>query len=145
MSNKKKDHEELQLNGKTYVIRKFGAISGRAIVAQYPLTMILQNKEYTRNEEVMMRLMSFVDVVLSDGSHQPLTTRALIDNHVADWADLISIELASLKFNAPQFFDGAAGSLLNKADNWLTAKLSEIMSKAIGENLRNITDQPKEE
>lgn len=136
---------ELTLSGKNYIINKFGAIAGRAIVAQYPLTMILQNKEYVRNEEVMMRLMSHVEIVLGDGTTQCLTTRALIDNHVEDWSDLVSIELAALKFNAPQFFDGTAGSILSKADNWLTAKLSEIMSKAIGENIRDIVKQPGEE
>lgn len=136
---------EFKHGNKTYIINKFGAIAGRAIVAQYPLTMILQNKEYVRNEEVMMRLMSHVEIVLSDGSTQALTTRALIDNHVADWSDLVSIELAALKYNAPQFFDGTAGSLLSKADNWLSAKLSEIMANAIGENLRNVTEHNKQE
>lgn len=127
--------KELILNGKTYHIRKFGAIAGRAIVAQYPLTMILQNKEYDRNEAVMMRLMSYVDIVLPDGSTQPLTTRALIDNHISDWSDLVSIEIESLRYNAPQFFDGATQGLVGKLDEWVTAKLADIIGKAIGDNL----------
>jgi len=133
--------KELILNGKTYRINKFGALSGRAIVAQYPLSMMLHNKEYERNEEVMLRLMSHVEVVLSDGTTQSLSTRALIDNHVADWSDLVAIEIDALKYNAPQFFDGTAKGILGKVESWITASLTKVMGDAIGENLRDVLNQ----
>lgn len=133
--------KELTLNGKTYHINKFGALAGRAIVAQYPLSVILHNKEYERNEDVMLRLMSHVDVVLADGGVQPLSTRALIDNHISDWADLVAIEIEALKYNAPQFFDGTAQGLMGRAESWISAKLTQVMGDAIGENLRGVLAQ----
>jgi hypothetical protein len=136
--------KELKLNGKTYHINKFGALSGRAIVAQYPLSVILHNKEYERNEEVMLRLMSHVEAVLADGSTQALSTRALIDNHVADWSDLVAIEIEALKYNAPQFFDGTAQSIMGRAESWITARLTKVMGDAIGENLMGVLNQTKE-
>ena len=137
--------KELILNGKTYRINKFGALAGRAIVAQYPLSMMLHSKEYERNEEVMLRLMTHVEVVLSDGTAQPLSTRSLIDNHIADWSDLVAIEIESLKYNAPQFFDGTAKGILGKVESWITVRLTKVMGDAIGENLRDVLYQGKED
>lgn len=119
---------EKSIGGKTYRINKYSALTGRAIVVQYPLSAIIQSKDYNRNEEVMLRLMSTVEVRLEDGTYQALVTRALIDNHVADWSDLVNIELESLKYNCPQFFNGDAQNLLGRLDNWATKKLATILS-----------------
>lgn len=120
---------EKEIGGRTYRINKYGALTGRAIIVQYPLSALIQNKDYDRNEEVMLRLMSTVEVKLPDDKYQPLSTRALIDNHIESWDELVMIEIESLKFNAPQFFDGTTSGLLGRLDNWVTKKLTTILSE----------------
>lgn len=123
------NYVEKTIGGKVYKINKYGALTGRAIVVQYPLSALIQNKEYEKNEAVMLRLMGTVEAKLEDGSYQALTTRALIDNHVASWDELTMIEIESLKFNCPQFFDGSAAGLMGKLDGWFTKKLTQVLTE----------------
>jgi len=100
-----KDVEITTLKGeqRTYVISKFPAIAGREIVAKYPLTAIPKLADYSGNEAVMFQLMAYVAVKLPSGVDQPLSTKALIDNHVPDWETLVKIEIEMMKYNTSFF------------------------------------------
>jgi len=121
---------ETQRSGvKTFVLSKFPAIPGREIVTKYPLSNIPKIGEYQQSEEVMLKLMSFVAVVLPNGEHLRLTTRALVDNHVGDWETLARLEWAMLEYNCSFFGRGLNSdffaSISQKAAKWISQMLKD--------------------
>lgn len=96
---------------RTYVLSKFPAIAGREIIAGYPLTGLPKIGEYKANEEIMLKLMSFVAVRAGDTTVR-LSTRALVENHVPEWETLARIEMAMLEMNCSFFANGRASTFL---------------------------------
>jgi hypothetical protein len=97
------------LNGqeRKYIISKFPAVSGREIVAGYPLSAIPKLNEYSANEAIMFKLMAYVGVQIREtGDPLLFTTRAVIDNHVPDWETLVKIEIAMMQYNTSFFQPG---------------------------------------
>lgn len=123
---------DVNIGGKTYTLNKFKATVGRRIVAQYPLTAMPKMASYDQNEEVMLLLMSHVEVHTSSGLKIPLTTKDLVDNHVESWDDLVSIEYQTLKFNCPFMQGTAAASLMETIKDVASHYLVDIVEKAIG-------------
>jgi hypothetical protein len=101
------------LNGddKTYILSKFPAIAGREIIAGYPLTGIPKIGEYKANEEIMLKLMCYVAVSIPSGP-LPLSTRALVDNHVPDYETLVKLEMEMMKYNTSFFGKGEVSNFL---------------------------------
>lgn len=97
---------------KTFILSKFPAVQGREIVAKYPLSAVPKLGDYAVNEETMLKLMAFVATPRESGEPLRLSTRALVDNHVADWETLARIECAMLEYNVSFFGNGRASSLL---------------------------------
>ena len=93
---------------KKYFISKFPAIAGREIVAKYPLSNLPKLGDYDISVEAMLKLMSYVTAVTTDGSEVALTTQSLIDNHIPDWEVLIKLEAAMLEYNCSFFGNGKA-------------------------------------
>lgn len=96
---------------KTFILSKFPAIAGREIIAGYPLTGLPKIGEYKANEEIMLKLMSYVGVQLGDTVVR-LSTRALIENHVPEWETLARIEVAMIERNCSFFANGRASTFL---------------------------------
>lgn len=92
----------------TYILSRFPATKGREILAKYPLTNLPKLGKYVESQENMLELMAFVAVQLEDGRQLPLTTQALVDNHVPDGESLIRLEIEMLKYNTSFF--GLVGS-----------------------------------
>lgn len=145
-----KEVEVTTLNGQTklYIISKFPAIAGRAIVAGYPLTAIPKVSDYGQNEEMMLRLMCYVGIPRGtiDEPLEPLmmTNRHLVDNHVPDYETLIKLEIEMMKYNTSFFGNGSAstfvGEMLKKsllsASPMLT-RLSASWSDRVKQLLKN--------
>jgi hypothetical protein len=93
-----------------YIISKFPAISGREIVSNYPLTALPKIGDYKSNEQTMLKLMSFVGVMMPNGVPLRLSTIELINNHVPDWETLARIEVAMLQYNTSFFGKGEVSS-----------------------------------
>ena len=114
---------------RTYILSKFPTVAGREIVAGYPLTGIPKIGEYKANEEIMLKLMSYVAVQIGD-SQVRLSTRALIDNHVPDWETLARIEMAMMEKNCSFFANGRASAFLQgiaqKAQALITKTLTDL-------------------
>jgi hypothetical protein len=91
---------EKEILGKTFILSKFPAIAGREIAAKYAAAGFPNIKDYTANEDTMIKLMSYVAVPIQGAAPQTLSTRALIDNHVGDWQLLITIENAMMDYNS---------------------------------------------
>lgn len=117
---------------RTYILSKFPAIAGREIVSKYPLSNIPKVGEYQQSEEVMLKLMAFVCVVRADGEPLPLTTRALVDNHVPDWETLAKLEWSQLEYNTSFFGSGQNSGFLEslrpKAEAWISKTLIPLLA-----------------
>lgn len=120
------------VGGKTYIIRKFRAIEGRRIVAGYPITAIPKFGDYNGNEEIMLRLMSHVSVVITGRPEGlPLTTRELVDNHVLSWEGLVEIEYEVLKFNCPFLQSENMKPFMEVVKDAAADYLAQIVTKAM--------------
>jgi hypothetical protein len=112
---------------RVYVLSKFPAVQGREIIAKYPLSAMPKLGDYAVNEETMLKLMAFVAVPRTEGGPLPLSTRALVDNHVADWETLARIEMAMMEYNV-SFFGNGKGSTFLEA---ITLKAQAFLSKTL--------------
>jgi hypothetical protein len=119
---------------RVYILSMFPCIAGREITAKYPLSAIPKLGDYAVNEEVMLKLMSFVGVPI-EGRAEPLqlTTKALVENHVPDWETLARIELAMLEMNCSFFRDGRALDFLTstaqKGQEWISSMLIRLLAQ----------------
>ena len=68
--------EDLKFN-----IGKFPATVGREIITQYPINNMPKLGSYLESENIMLKLMQYVERVYEDRV-QPLSNKNLIDNHV---------------------------------------------------------------
>jgi hypothetical protein len=122
---------------KTYILSKFPAIAGREIVAKYPLSGLPKLGDYAVNEETMLKLMAFVGVPDASGNVLPLSTRALVDNHVTDWETLAKLEVGMMEYNCSffgngrvsGFFEGIAQKLPTLITQILTDSLQQLSAK----------------
>jgi hypothetical protein len=125
---------------RTYMLSKFPAVAGREIVAKYPLSGMPKLGDYAVNEETMLKLMGFVGAVPpSGGDPIPLTTRALVDNHVPDWETLARIEIAMMEYNVSFFGNGRASGFFEGIAQKLPASLTKILT----DSLRQLSEKNK--
>jgi len=117
---------------RTYIISKFPATAGREIVTKYPVSNTPKIGEYTQSEEIMLKLMTFVQAVNSEGHRTALTTKQLVDNHVPDWETLARLEWAQLEYNVSFFGNGLNSdffvSISQKAGQWITQTLTHLLA-----------------
>jgi len=102
--------EELKFN-----IGKFPATVGREIITQYPINNIPKVGSYLQSEEIMLKLMKFVERVYDDKDPIPLVNKTLIDNHIPSWEVLIKIEAFVIDYNC-SFFE--LGKVLSSLKEW---------------------------
>lgn len=95
-------------------IGKFPATVGREIITQYPINNIPKIGSYLQSEEIMLKLMKFVERVYDDRTIE-LSSKTLIDNHVPSWEVLIKIEAFVIDYNC-SFFE--LGKVLNSLKEW---------------------------
>lgn len=128
------DPKEIEINGRKYILHKFGAVAGRHIVTQYPIANIPKIGNYEASQELMEKLMSFVTVKLENGNEIALETAALIDNHVPDAVTLIKLEKAMMQYNFDFLADGEISRILDLvlkvADRKITQMLTLILQSS---------------
>lgn len=125
--------KEIEINGKTYRISKFPATVGREIIAKYPVSNMPKIGDYQVSEEIMVKLMSFVEVIAGDRSIR-LMTRELINNHVPDWEDLAQLEWEMLQYNCSFLTNGKSLSFLEKLAHLAEQKISEMLTASLGKS-----------
>ncbi len=111
---------------KVYILSHFPAVPGREIIAQYPLTAAPKVGDYAQNEAIMRKLMAFVAVPTEQGP-LPLTTEALINNHVPDPLTLAKIEAAMLEYNLGFSLAEGLSTLSNAFGTTLQAWISKTL------------------
>lgn len=126
--------KEIDINGKTYRISKFPATVGREIVAKYPVSNMPKLGDYKVSEEVMLKLMSYVEVVLPERSIR-LSTQELVNNHVPDWETLAQLEWEMLSYNCSFLTNGKSLSFFEKLAHLAEQKISEILTASLGKSL----------
>ena len=99
---------------KKYILHRFDCITGREILTQYPITGAPKIGQYDDNKKLMLRLLSFVKVVASDGNKLKLDSETLITNHVPDTETLVRIELEMFKYNYSFFQNGGVFEALTQ-------------------------------
>lgn len=111
---------------KTFILSKFPAVAGREIVTQYPFSGLPKVGDYATNEEIMLKIMTYVSAV-TDGGTVPLVTREAINNHVPDFEVLIRIEWAMMEYNCSFFRNGKASTFLDDILAKLQASISLML------------------
>jgi len=131
---KPKDEIIKTLDGteKTYVLSRFPAIAGREIIANYPLTAIPKAADYKSNEEIMLKLMTFVGVYIGDNVQQ-LLTRALVDNHVPDYETLVKLEIAMLQYNTSFLKGGEISTFLSGIAKKAVVSISPMLTPLLAQ------------
>lgn len=95
-------------------ISKLPATVAREIISKYPVSNMPKLGDYNVSEETMLKLISYTERVYDDRV-QPLTSKALIDNHIPSWEILVKLEAYMLDYNC-SFFD--IGKVLNSLNEW---------------------------
>jgi hypothetical protein len=126
--------KEIEIEGKVYIISKFPAVSGREIIAKYPLSGAPKIGDYKVNEETMLKLMNYVAIPRS-GDLLPLqlSTRALVDNHVESWEVLAKIEIAMMEYNCSFFQNGRISTFFEGFAQKLPQWITKILTDSLGQ------------
>lgn len=120
--------KEVEIDGCQYIIGKFPATVGREIITKYPISNLPKLGDYGISEEIMLKLMSYVERVLPNGEKIRLSTKALVDNHVNSWETLVKLEAASLEHNCSFFQNGKTSNFFTKLGTLAQQKVTEILT-----------------
>ena len=112
-----------------YIISKIPyASGGREICSQYLPTAMPKVGNYQLNHELFLKMMKFVSVVIED-REIPLSTTALIDNHIPDFITGIKIEKEMLEYNTGFFQNGEISTTLKTLSQNIQLFLIKILSQ----------------
>lgn len=128
---------DAQGNLRTYIMHKFDCVTGREIVAKYPISNIPKLGDYAVSEETMLKLMGYVAVQTGD-KLTFLSNLPLLWNHVPDWETLTTIEREMVVYNCSFFQNGkgwiSLAELSQKAGQWI----SKISMASLGQLLAEV-------
>lgn len=121
--------KEVVIDGCTFRIGKFPAVAGREIITKYPISNIPRLGDYGVSEEVMLKLMSFVERITEpEGKAIRLVTKDLVNNHVPSWETLVKLEAAALEHNCSFFHNGKSSAFLKNLGTLAQEKVTEILT-----------------
>lgn len=121
--------EPKELDGTPFILSKFPATVGREIILQYPTSAMPKIGDYSTNEALMLKIMSYVGVTI-EGREEPLMlkTRQLIDNHVTDAEMLMKLEWAMLSHNFAFFSNGSLSGILDRVATQAVALIQKTLT-----------------
>lgn len=126
--------KEVEIDGCQFIVGKFPATVGREIITKYPLSNLPKIGDYGVSEEIMLKLMTYVERITPTGEHIRLTTKTLVDNHVPNWEVLVKLEAASLEHNCSFFQNGKTSSFFARLGNLAQQKVSEILTGLLAQS-----------
>lgn len=134
--------KEVEIDGCSFIISKFPAVEGREIVAKYASSNIPKVGQYEASEAIMLKMMTYVQRVPSDGSDPVrLQTKALVNNHVPSWETLAKLEWEMLQYNFSFFQNGKALGFFEKLKVLAQSETSKILTASL-EKLLQAAKQP---
>lgn len=131
--------KEMEFDTKKFIISKFPAVSGREIIAKYPLSGLPKVGEYAVNEETMLKLMNYVAVSTNENNILRLSSRSLVDAHVSSWEVLARVEMAMIEYNCSFFQNGRVSTFLED----IVQNLPEWISKILTNSLQQLSQTAK--
>lgn len=114
--------KEVEVRGRKYIISKLPATVGREVMFMYPTSNIPKVGDYPSSQKIMLKLMSYVAVVLPDGRELQLTTEDLVNNHIPNAETLLMLEKEMFKYNFDFFQNGNASTFLQELEKRATQK-----------------------
>lgn len=114
---------------KTYVFSKIPYLSVREIMAQYPSSAMPKIGDYSLNEAMAKKLLSYVAIMTENGPLR-LTTAALIDNHIPDLVTGGRIELGMIEYQVGFFETGQASIFFEGLTRKALAFLTRILTQS---------------
>lgn len=128
---KPKEFSCLNMDGEvvSVFLSRFDAVTGREILAKYPISALPKLGDYAENHATMLKLMGYVAIQLENGNFQRLTTQALINNHVGDAETLMKIEMAMLEYNSSFFQKGRISDFFDEFVETLATKITGILTR----------------
>lgn len=119
---------------KIYILSKIPAIPAREIITQYPISAMPKVGDYKVNEQIMLKLMSYVAIPVEGAQPQRLITQALINNHCPDWEILARLEAAMIEYNCSFFQNGKVLNFLagfnRKLPQLITGILTDLQAQS---------------
>lgn len=120
---------------RTFILSKMPAVEGLEIMARYPTSLassaIPKIGDWGVVQDLQDKIMKYVAVEVN-GRHMPLSTRALVDNHVGDWECLARLIKAEVEYNNSFFRNGTISNFLNEVVQTYLAKISGILAQSSG-------------
>ena len=127
--------KEVVIDGCTFRIGKFPAVAGREIITKYPISNIPRLGDYGVSEEVMLKLMSYIERVTEpEGKAIRLVTKDLVNNHVPSWETLVKLEAAALEHNCSFFHNGKSSAFLKNLGTLAQEKVTEILTDLLAKS-----------
>jgi hypothetical protein len=116
---------------KQFRISRVPATQGREIFTQYMPTAMPKIGNYKSNEDLMKKLMLYVDVKTTDGSWVRLENEVILDSHITDWEMLVKIELEMVKYNTNFFNPEKLSSGLSKLNQTLPERITLMLKRLL--------------
>jgi len=111
---------------RVYVLSKVPAVEGREILAKYTGSAIPKMGDYGINEEMMLKLMSYVSAKDKENKDVRLSNQTLINNHVRTTMDLMKLEDQMFFYNYGFFLREKVLNLFDAILQMVKEKLQEM-------------------
>lgn len=108
-----------------FILNKIPAILGRELFTQYPITATPKIGNYKDNEQLMLKLISFVQVKNTDGGLVQLSNSLMIDGNIPDWETLMKLEKEMIFYNTSA---EKLAQLANQINNSLPKKIMKVFN-----------------
>jgi hypothetical protein len=116
-----------------FILSKMPAVEGLEIMARYPTSLaasaIPKIGDWGVVQDLQDKIMKYVAVDIN-GRPMPLSTRALVDNHVGDWECLAKLLKAEVEYNNSFFRKGTISNFLGEVVQTYLAKISEAVTQS---------------
>jgi hypothetical protein len=113
-----------------YLLYKIPAVAGREILCQWPLTALPKVGDYSANEGVALKMLSYV-AVEKNGTPIRLSTTELVDNHVPDAVVMMRIEREMFKYNFGFFLEEKVLTFFERLTGMIDSKISEMLTASL--------------
>lgn len=131
--SEKREPKEVEIDGVNFIMSKFPAVSGREIITQYPTSGLPKIGDYKTNEELMLKIMSYV-YVKKDGHEIKLENKTLVDNHMPSWETLVKLEWEMMAYNCSFLANGKALNFFKLLSDLAGQKIIEILTRSLAQS-----------
>lgn len=111
-----------------FVISKIPAMDAREIFFKYIGNAVPKIGDYSVNEEMALKMLSYTEAVTAKGAKIRLLTRELVNNHIKNWEMEIRLEDEIATYNCSFFLKERLSTFLSGLAAQLREKVTEILT-----------------